>query len=107
MSLDNLAAWIAWVGSSGGRGWLLAGVVIAVILAAACVAWVASKATRLPARQRPARTVDRADDERDIHPRTRLERILREDAASRPLTRAQIRDQFGVDVHDAFPEEEG
>ncbi|MEO3869402.1 hypothetical protein ABGB18_11270 [Nonomuraea sp. B12E4] len=42
---------------------------------------------------------------REIEPPTRLERILREDAASRPLTRSEIKQQFGVDVHDVFEED--
>jgi hypothetical protein len=51
----------------------------------------------------------RTEDGRDIHPPTRLERILREDAAAKPLTTEQLRRRFGLDsrdIHDLFPEEE-
>lgn len=106
MSLDNLAAWARFFDSASGGSWLLALALVALTMAVAGVWAAALRLSRLPSRQRPAPPADRADDERDIHPPTRLERILREDAASRPLTRSQIRDQFGVDVHDVFPEEE-
>lgn len=101
MSLDNLAAWIAWLESSGGRGWLLAGVVIAVMLAAACVAWVASKATRLPARQRPARTVGC---QRFYPSEDRVEEFIRDalcyEADQQMLRRGGRPD--APDVHDVF-----